>query len=104
MFSPFSNKDEIGSLGENNFSGTMVAETMLRWIKASLAITEKQAESLSEESEFLVMERTLKLNDLYKRSQLIKQQSQDSDPGLFILLAGNTACFTVYVKYRLWVK
>lgn len=40
LFNPFGNKDEINSLGENNFRGMMVAETILEWIKASLGITE----------------------------------------------------------------
>lgn len=30
MFNSFSNKNEIGSLGENNFSGVMVSATINR--------------------------------------------------------------------------
>ena len=52
MFNPFSNKDEIGNFGENNFSWTVVAEIILEWIKSSLRITETQVEDVR--NKFLV--------------------------------------------------
>lgn len=41
-------------------------------MKALLRVTEAQAESVCEESEFLMIKSTSKINDFYKIPQLVK--------------------------------